>query len=92
MQPGAPLLLTPELKSTIFAAIQQENKKITPPKRLPAHGRRAARCRLSSELYSLPDGTWYGHHAGGARNIQDIKPVILEADPTIICGLPKSLS
>jgi hypothetical protein len=80
VQPGAPLLLTPEQKSTIFAAIQQDNKKITPPKDFePTVG---AEVPPSIELYSLPDGVMATTPAARTIKYTKLREHVVLVDPT----------
>jgi len=80
VQPGAPLNLTPEQKSTIFAAIQQENKKITPPKDFQVSV--GAEVPPSIELYSLPDGVMASTPAARTFKYTKMRDQVVLVDPT----------
>jgi hypothetical protein len=80
VQPGAPLMLTPEQRSTIFAAIQQDNKKITPPQDFPVSV--GAEVPPSIELYSLPDGVMASTPAARTFKYTKLREHVVLVDPT----------
>jgi hypothetical protein len=80
VQPGAPLLLTQEQKSTIFAAIQQDNKKITPPQDFQVSV--GAEVPPSIELYSLPDGVMASTPAARTFKYTKLREHVVLVDPT----------
>lgn len=80
VQPGAPLMLTPEQKSTILAAIQQDNKKITPPQDFQVSV--GAEVPPSIELYSLPDGVMASTPAARTFKYTKLREHVVLVDPT----------
>jgi hypothetical protein len=80
VQPGAGLTLTPEQKSAIFAAIQQDNKKITPPQEFQVSI--GAEVPPSIELYSLPDGVMASTPAARTFKYTKLREHVVLVDPT----------
>jgi hypothetical protein len=80
VKPGAPLVLTPEQKSAIFAAIQQDNKKITPPQEFQVSV--GAEVPPSIELYSLPDGVMASTPTARVFKYTKLREHVVLVDPT----------
>lgn len=80
VQPGAPLILTPEQKLTIFTAILQDNKKITPPQDFQVSV--GAEVPPSIELYSLPDGVMASTPVARMFKYTKLREHVVLVDPT----------